>query len=293
MRRVHPALPIIAVAVLAALAVAALAAQRGTGISFRYFPQTGRIVREPFLTYFDQHGGEATFGDPLTDPYTSADGLLVQTFQRAQLQLSVRGVGLAPLGKVLHLGGSAGGHAVAPEFKAFYQSIGGDAFFGAPLTAAREQNGLLVQDFENARLVRDVSSVRLADLGPALLALAPPPGDGGQAEFRLRGTPVPPPAVHASVSVAAPTVGQGGQQTIYVVVEAGQGRPVSGAQSLAVLRYSTGTADVELPATDASGVASATFIAPPAPPGSKVIVQMHVLVGEVYLTVETAYFQWW
>jgi hypothetical protein len=40
-------------------------------------------------------------------------------------------------------------------------------------------------------------------------------------------------------------------------------------------------------------VASASFLAPPAAAGSRVTVQMNVLVGEVFLTIETTYFQWW
>ena len=294
MRRLHPALPIIAVAVLAVIGIGAVAIQQGVVSPLRYFPETGHLLREPFLSYFDQNGGVATFGVPLTDAYDSAEGALVQTFQRAQLQLTVRGVELAPIGRALRLGDGAAGYQVADEFAAFYQAQGGDAFFGPPLDDARQQGGQLVQDFERARLIIDAQGgVRLADLGLAYLAVVPPPSDSGQAEFHLEGTPTPPPAVRASVSVQQPTVGQGGQQTIYVVVEDERGEPIAGAQSLAVLRYGAATAEVELPLTDANGLASARFIVPPAPSGSRVIVQMHVLVGEVFMTVETAYFQWW
>jgi hypothetical protein len=293
MRRVHPALPLIIMSVLAATALVAFAAQQGVSVSFRYFPETRRIVREPLLAYFDRHGGESTFGYPLTDAYTSEDGLLSQTFQRAQLQLSVRGVGLAPLGRTLHLGSDKTlNHRVAPEFTDLYAAQGGDTFFGATLSEPLMENGILVQDFENARLVRDSDGVRLAELGSAILAIAPP-DKGVQAAFRLYGTPSPAPEMRASVSVQSPTIGQGGQQTIFLVVNDGQGHPVSGAQALAVLSYNTGTAEVELPPSDDNGLASAAFIAPPAPSGSKVLIQMHVLIGETYLTAETSYFQWW
>jgi hypothetical protein len=124
------------------------------------------------------------------------------------------------------------------------------------------------------------------------LAVFPAPPQG-QAGIGLRGTPTPPPAIVASVSVENPAVGQGGQQTIYLLVEDDQDRPISGARSLAVLRYGGATAEIEMPPTDASGVANARFLAPPASSGTRVTVQLNVLVGEVFLTVETTYFQWW
>ena len=77
---------------------------------------------------------------------------------------------------------------------------------------------MLVQDFERARLVSDpASGVHLANLGSVYVGAFPPP-DAGQAAFGLRGTPLPPAGIRASVSVQRPTVGQGGQQVVYVVV---------------------------------------------------------------------------
>ena len=64
-------------------------------------------------------------------------------------------------------------------------------------------------------------------------------------------------------------------------------------QALAVLHYDTATAELVLNPTDERGLSSATFVTPPATPGLRVGVEMHVLVGEVPLTIETAYFQWW
>ena len=93
--------------------------------------------------------------------------------------------------------------------------------------------------------------------------------------------------------MAQPTDGQGGQQTIYLYDYDEAGYPVSGAQALAVLRYDIALAEVEMARTDEQGLSSATFIVPPASPGSQVLVEMHVLVGDTFLTVQTAYIQWW
>lgn len=293
MRKANPIIPILAAAALVIAGVGAVALSRGRLTPLRYFPETGRLLSDPFLAYFDQHGGQATFGYPLTDPYSLPDGTLVQTFQRAQIALTVRGVELAPINRELRIGHELPGAPVAPEFTSIYQTLGGEAFFGVPFGEAHLENGDLVQDFERARLTRDASgAAHLTDLGVMVLAVFPPPQEG-QAAFGLRGTPAPPPAVRASVSVDQPAVGQAGRQTIYLLVEDDRGRPVPGVRSLAVLRYGAATAEVEMSYTDDRGIASASFLAPAAPPGSRVIVQMNVLVGEIFLTVDTTYFQWW
>ncbi len=294
MRRTHRALPLLIAALIALGFIGALAIRGDTPLQSRYYPQTGRVVREPFLSFFLEHGGVATFGYPLTDAYQDEDGLWVQTFQRAKFQLAVQGVELAPIGRTLNLGDPAGGHAVDAVFTDFYRERGGEAFFGLPLNAAHDQNGVLVQDFERARLVHDaLGEIHLADLGSAYLTVFPPPQDIGQAAIHLQGVPTPQPRLRASVSVARPTVGHGEQQTIYLVLEDENGSPVTGAQALAMLRYNDAVAEVTLPDTDSRGVSQTTFIVPPALPGSRVGVEVYVLAGETFLTVETAYFQWW
>lgn len=286
-------LPILAAALLATLGVVIFALGRDLSPRVRYFDETHRMLREPFLDYFDEHGGLATFGVPLTDAYTTSDGTLVQTFDRVQMQLTVRGMELAPIGVALQLGEPVDVSAVDPAFRPAYEAQGGAAFFGLPLGPARVEAGLLVQDFERARLVHDAEGrVRLANLGHIYLAAFPPPADG-QAAIHPYGTPGPPPALHPSLTVQFPAVEQGQQQSIYLMVVDGEGRPVPGAQALAVLRYDRATAEVTLPDTDANGLSSATFVVPPATPGSRVIIEAHVLIGDTFQTVETTYLQWW
>lgn len=281
-------------AVLPSVLVVGFAVRQRVDPSARFFSETGHVVREPFLTSFDQHGGIGFFGFPLTDAYTDEDGARLQTFQRAQFQLTTRGVQLAPLGELLHLGDLAPDAGVDPAFDPFYSSHGGEAFFGAPLSTSREENGLLVQDFQRARLIRSgLGDVRLGDLGSIYLAAFPPPGVSGQAAIRLRGTPTPLPEIRPRVSLEHPTIVQGGEQIITLYVEDASGQSVMGAQALAVLRYDRAVAEIELASTDSQGLSSARFIAPPASPGSRVVVEIHILVGDIFLTVETAYMQWW
>ncbi len=283
-------IPLIATAGLVIFGIIFLLVRQNTSGQSRYFPETGYVVREPFLSVFEEQGGIGTFGYPLTDAYRTSDDTLAQTFQRAQLQLTVRGVALAPIGKQLHLGDGQT-HPVAPEFESFYQSYGGETFFGRPLSGWHDESGLLVQDFERVRIVRDqLGEVRLANLGSTYLAVYPPPGTS---YANIRGTASSPPDISPRVSIEQPTVKSGDQQTIYLYVKDEDNNPVAGVQALAVLYYDNSTAEVELAATDSQGLSSAAFIVPPASPGTQVVIEMHLLYGETSMTIETTYFQWW
>jgi hypothetical protein len=294
MRRFRRAVPLILIASLVVGLIGWLALSTITGPRAVYFPESGHAVREPFLSYFSENGGVETFGYPLTNAYRTQDDTLVQTFQHAQMQLTVRGVGLAPIGLALHLGEGALAGEVDPAFAKYYQSLGGADFFGEPLGAASEENGMLLQDFENVRMMHDqAGGVHLASLGSAYLTVFPPPAEDNLAQFDPRMVPTPGYQIRASVSVEHPTVGQNGEQTLYLYVEDGAGGPVSNAQALAVLYYDDATAEIELAPTDQNGLSSASFVVPPAIPGGQVLVRVHVLVGEHLLTVETTYFQWW
>jgi hypothetical protein len=293
MRKTNPALPISAIAVIAIMAVSMFALQQTALTRAQYFAETGYLVREPFLTYYEQNGSADFFGYPLTDPYYDSDQVLTQTFQNAQLRLTVRGIEMSPLGRWLQLGDVSNGGIVDSAFEAFYTAHSGDSMFGAVIGTAHEEDGLLVQDFERARLVRGTDgALKLGNLGALWLAVSPS-APAVQANIRLNGLPTPQPDIRASISVQYPSVQQGDQQTIYVVVSDSAGNSISGARALAILRYSTGTAELEFAPTNASGLTTATFIVPPAPPGAEVFVEVHVLAGEKFLTTESTYFQWW
>lgn len=293
MRVERRVLPLLLFAGLLIAGIVVVAVQQRVGSPARYFAETGHLVREPFFAVFNEHGGAAVLGYPLTEAYVDENGTLVQVFQRAKMQLTTRGVELAAIGRALRLGEPLPDLRVGAEFSDFYASNGGDAFFGLPISAARVENGLLVQDFECVRLVQLADgAVALADLGTAYLAAFPAP-EVGQAAIRVQGTLPPPPSIQASISVEHPAVPQSGEQTLYLFVEDSSGNPIAGAKSLAILRYDTSSAELEMPETDANGLASARFTAPPALPGAQVIIEVHILAGEVFLTVETTYFQWW
>lgn len=299
---------ILLLAGLATAAVISVAITRRSAMQVAYYPETGHSVRAPFLDFFEEQGGVAFFGYPLTEAYADADGVTVQVFQRAQLQLTPRGIELGPIGESLWLTepsiarsdapvGSryvvSAGHAIATEMIPFYDEHGGQHFFGAPISEARTENGALIQDFECVRLIRNaLGGYELGMLGSAYVDVHPPPS-GATVMAAPRCNVIDDSGVRSYISVQYPTVEQGGQQTIFLVVQDDNGNPIANAQSLAVLLYDDASAEVELPPTDAQGIASATFIAPPASPGARVVVELYVLVGNTFLTVETTYIQWW
>lgn len=308
MRSFHRAMPILLFAALAVVLVGGSALLHHTTTQVIYFPETGHSVRAPFLDFFTHHGGTAFFGYPLTEPYSDSTGATVQVFQRVQLCLTPHGVELAPIGTALWLsepstprdGAPEGsryisrtGHAIATELLSFYDERGGEAFFGTPIGEARAENGALVQDFERARLILNAQGeYELGLLGSAFIDVYPPPTTStilAAPPHEISSTT----AIHAHVYVQRPTVERGGQQTIYLVVQDEEGQAIENAQSLAVLRYADASAELELAPTNQQGIASATFIVPPAPPSTQVVVELYVLVGDTFLTVETAYIQWW
>lgn len=73
---------------LAVLVVGSVPQAGSAQISIRFFPQTGKTVRNPFLKYWDEHGGLAQQGYPISEEMwerSEVDGkeYVVQYFERA------------------------------------------------------------------------------------------------------------------------------------------------------------------------------------------------------------------
>ena len=56
------------------------------GPTSRYFSETGFRLSGRFLAYFEEHGGLEIFGYPISRPFISQDGILVQYFQKARME---------------------------------------------------------------------------------------------------------------------------------------------------------------------------------------------------------------
>jgi len=150
---------------------------RGVEADVRYFAETGHSVGHGFLKYWENFGGLATFGYPITEEFQE-NGITVQYFQRARFEWHP---GAAPQRYDVLLGllgdivaapimdqpaflpvnaasdanctyYAATGHRLCFGFRAYWQSHGGLAIFGYPISEEFQQNGVTVQYFERQRL---------------------------------------------------------------------------------------------------------------------------------------------
>jgi hypothetical protein len=143
----------------------------------RFFPETGKCVEEPFLSYWNTHGGLAINGFPISDRMTQTldDGksYTVQYFERVRMELHPENqppydVLLGQFGRQIHpadppVAPKPGaqffpetGHNVEGGFLGYWTANGGLAQFGYPISEEFQEtledgNSYTVQYFERAR----------------------------------------------------------------------------------------------------------------------------------------------
>lgn len=137
----------------------------------RYFSETGHTLSYGFLEYWLNHKGMQLFGFPISEE-TTEDGRTVQYFERARLEYWPENkqpytVLVGDLGRQLYTAGPAApagpstnghryfadtGHWVHGLFLDYWKANGGLIMFGYPITEQQDQNGILIQVFERARL---------------------------------------------------------------------------------------------------------------------------------------------
>jgi hypothetical protein len=173
-----------------------------------YYSETGQYLHGTFRRYYEENGGTAIFGLPLT-PIISDGGLRVQYFERARFevpvghdatnevlltrigahfvdQLSAEDRALPPFARIKDPGADSlyfaqTGHSISNSFRDFWQTNGGLRVFGYPLSEDffQDINGeaVRVQYFERVRLETHVAhnqvTVMIGNLGKALLYESP------------------------------------------------------------------------------------------------------------------------
>jgi hypothetical protein len=153
------------------------------GTASTYFKETSHNLSNAFKNYWEQHGGVAIFGFPISEEF-SEGGHTVQYFERARFEYHPELAGTAQSIQLGLLGKQAStelssknvlqsvpaissnnqlvyfpqtGHTIANGFKAYWEQHGGLTQFGYPLTEEfSEVNALdgqtyVVQYFERAR----------------------------------------------------------------------------------------------------------------------------------------------
>lgn len=149
----------------------------------RYFPEVHHTLRGLFRAYWEAHGGLAQFGYPITEEYqepnaTDGQTYRVQYFQRNRFEYHPENAG-TPYEVLLGLLGRSGGggtafqplpsappgvrffpqtgHTLAPELAAYWESQGGLAVYGYPISEPSVTNEpnkqpYIMQYFERNRL---------------------------------------------------------------------------------------------------------------------------------------------
>lgn len=149
------------------------------GSRSRYFPETGFRVSGRFLTYFETYGGLEIFGYPISRPFISQDGILVQYFQKARIEWHPDNpepykVQLGLLGEELGYRKPKSGpirsvslrrvyfeetnHAVAYMFLDYFRDHGGIDIFGYPITDMYLEDRQIVQYFQRLKLIWNIGA---------------------------------------------------------------------------------------------------------------------------------------
>jgi hypothetical protein len=214
-----------AILALAMLALTALApAPASAQAPQRDFPETGQTLAGPFLTFWEEQGGLARFGYPISPPLRGSGAVaVIQWTERARFELHddpAQPVKLGLLGREVAEGrgreaafrrvGDPGdgswyeptGHTLRGGFRVFWEENGGLPVFGYPISEEFEErnpaDGLtyVVQYFERNRF-----EYHLEHLGtPHVVQL----GLLGRQLYRGGGTPVPMPALPPRPSPTPP-----------------------------------------------------------------------------------------
>jgi hypothetical protein len=200
------------------------------------------------------------FGYPLTEQFTSKDGKTVQYFHRARFELDAsQRVKLSPLGRVTYSPEkqlvinnplacrtfTETGFSVCYAFLEFFESNGGVAQFGYPISPFEFRNNQIVQYFENARFewrperaegqrvaITDLGRIYFEQLGedPAFRKPAVQGFAGPDLVLQLQVRAFPDKAVTKSSD----------RQTIYVIIQDQNLQPVVGARGDATIRLANG-----------------------------------------------------
>ncbi len=157
----------LAVALFAAMMVV-LSTVSGAFASSRDYPETGQVLSDPFLTFFDTYGGIEIFGLPRTGEFIM-NGRRVQYFQRVRMEIDPAApdqvqIGALPVelgrGRPPSIQSSDPNrryfretqHSIGGAFRDFWETRGGPGIFGYPITDEVNEKGFIVQYFERARI---------------------------------------------------------------------------------------------------------------------------------------------
>lgn len=252
-----------------------------------YFPQTGHYVKNEFLDAYRRVANpQLVYGYPITEAFQDQmTGRVIQYFQRARFELHTEApqelrVQLSPLGQYLYKPGAElptptnfpacrafpeTGFQVCYAFLDFFNTNGGVAQFGYPISNFEYHDDRIVQYFQRSRLEwhPELSSgqrVTLTDLGTEYFT------EHGENPIRLApfiDNPIPQSILNLRVQafVKNAVTGSDGTQTVYVIVRDQNLQPVAGAQASLVVQMPSGAEKryIIQPQTDKLGTTQYAF----------------------------------
>ena len=280
---------------------------------------TGIALGEPFTAFYQQVGGVALLGYPITEPFQPTESEpLLQYFQSIRLEYDGQQVQVTPLGQwafeTVPFGVevyappatarvrtfSQTGYAVWDEFLAFYEANQGELLLGLPLSSQLGEGGTRVQYFENGRLEwrpeRPLGQrVQLSPLGEAhfqaemsLIYRGGLQNAGPVSASNLQ-------RVHIVASVRAPILYAGDEQILYITIRRPDGRVVSDVNATVAIAYDDELAVYDMGESNAEGKIQVRLPLDDVPPGRPVLLTIRVYAPDGrQLGQETLGFRtWW
>jgi len=293
---------------------------------YRYFAETGHIVRGQFLEFFDKYGGTRIFGYPLTEPFVE-NGLTVQYFQNARFEAHPTNpapyqVQLGLLGVELKYGSASvappssnsrsrhyfpeTGHTVSYAFLDFFKVNGGIDVFGYPITEMHYERGRIVQYFQRLKMEWHpedrVTPVQIGNLGQLYLNAyrdrIPPEALRAVANPTLgnvtpEATPIG--GLQVSLSLRYSVLGKDTDQTVSVHVKTEDGQPLPNAQVRVEVTNAAGKVLGSSPVvlTDARGFVKVPLTVTGGQNGERLFVRATVTSGGVQAGAEDVFLLWW
>jgi hypothetical protein len=265
---------------------------------------TSEAAVDPLIRFFQEHGGQRVFGNPLAEPAVGKDGAREQAFDNAILYVNPsapEGVSLRPLGlkllgnptaPALPLSGpNTGyfvkyGHNIVYNVFDFYKANGGENVFGQPISEMQTAAGYFVQYFEN--MVFTVHYNLPADQIVQLMPLGRDGSLGQTAAHRNQPPQVLVVWTQPLRNVFSPATET---QTITTQVLDENGLAVSGAQTHFTIHTPAGDMDFT-GTTDDNGYASYTFGLSSYTPGDFMLYDVTVTYGSLSNTASASFVTW-
>ena len=236
------------------------------------------VASQPFKGTVDLLGGEALFGQPVSEPYLAPDGSTEQVYERAVFyapsgrpeELGLRAVGyrIAPVTPPVERLDEPGslyfketGHNIMWAFADFYRAHDGGRILGLPLTEAELEGDRFTQRFENATLLYRFDlpanmAVQLAPLDPEFVkqVLDVSSRNGLESPTAESVPPSPQPLV-VKTWVDHPILTIGDLQRIHLQVSQADGSACVGEPALVTIAGPRTSVIIQSPQTDAQGMA--------------------------------------